>query len=165
MTYGGYLEQVEVADKRVEQLTRGISSHTPPPSNNTTYQHTTNTLAVHICYGWDDWLHVPDKVSYTTFSPPNINLTLIPTLPFPERRELIAKNLEENKERMELSQKLMLCEKECSGNLSLPQPNPILAYSLIIILLDINFNIHTLPFVFVCNRNPSTSPSMVRIEK
>ena len=53
-TYGGYLEQVEVSDKRVDQLMR-------------------------------------------------------------ERRELIAKNLEENKERMELSQKLMLCEKDCTS--------------------------------------------------
>ena len=50
-TYGGYLEQTEVIDKRVEQLTR-------------------------------------------------------------EKRELLSKNLEENKERIEVSQKLILSERE-----------------------------------------------------
>ena len=50
-TYGGYLEQTEVIDKRVEQLTR-------------------------------------------------------------EKRELLSKNLEENKERMEVSQKLIVSERE-----------------------------------------------------
>ena len=50
-TYGGYLEQSEVIDKRVEQLTR-------------------------------------------------------------EKRELLSKNLEENKERIEISQKLILSERD-----------------------------------------------------
>jgi len=52
--FGGFLEQAELTDKRIEQLTR-------------------------------------------------------------ERRELIAKNLEENKERMELSQKLLTSEKEVAA--------------------------------------------------
>lgn len=67
-------------------------------------------------------------LSTLIYSEHELYFILTPMEPSSERRELIAKNLEENKERMELSQKLMLCEKECSGNLSSLRYETILAF-------------------------------------